>query len=735
MLGWILLGGLAYGATCLAAGVAALRALRVEVNRLEAACLGFAAGAAIVSTLTLGLALLFLARKGVFLGIAALALVSCAWLRPWFRGLKPASWRTIPAAFRILLSIACVVYGGLYFLHALQPAMCPDTYHLGFASLWNKAHGMTRIVDCYAVLPQGLEMLYLFAFAIGRHSAAVLVHYLFLMALPLAMVLYGMRFGMNRGAAAFAAIVVFVTPFIGWDGSVAYNDIALAVAAFATLYLLQVWRSTKGTGALLAAGLVAGFCVAIKYTGAFIALALAGTVVWELRRKPREAAGALLLAGLAAALPAAPYFARNWIWYRDPVAFFFNSIFPNPNFSVFFERGYVQNMAHHDGVTWAQIPRGLLFSRPNMYYSLGPIYALAPIALLAAFWEETRLPLLFAFMASLPFIWNKDPRFLMPALPFVMLAVGFLVSRIPRGAWALWLVAALQVLLMWPSVMKHTEEIHVITPSLADTDWRAALRLKPEDQYLAQFDEFWVARYIQRLVPPGGTVLALAGGVATSYTDRFILDSYHSAVASRDTDFFYNYGNSARDPRWRWRATWPSADVREVKIVQQGKSENQWYVSEARLLAGEGAIPLSPGEQWEAHPDPWDAGLLSDGWEASRWYSREAMRPGMWIGLRLNHPLRTDSVEVVSTNAPWESKLEAQVWDAAGRRVPVNGQWIEDPPLDMRTAATRWLKLQGIDYVLIDKDGFNGEALLRNAAAWGLQPLALTPNATLFQIQ
>ena len=71
MLGWILLGGLAYGATCLAAGVAALRALRVEVNRLEAACLGFAAGAAIVSTLTLGLALLFLARKGVFLGIAA----------------------------------------------------------------------------------------------------------------------------------------------------------------------------------------------------------------------------------------------------------------------------------------------------------------------------------------------------------------------------------------------------------------------------------------------------------------------------------------------------------------------------------------------------------------------------------------------------------------------------------------------------------------------------------------
>ncbi|HUP04109.1 MAG TPA: glycosyltransferase family 39 protein, partial [Bryobacteraceae bacterium] len=324
----ILLGWLACGITCLAAGLAAVRAFRLDLNRAEALCLGFALGAALTSTLSLALAFLFAARAGVFLGLAALA-AALLWRQlPWLRSLKPADWRSIPAAFRYLVAVVWAAYGGLYLLHAMEPAIAPDTYHLGFVNQWNLAHGMTRIVDCYAALPQGLEMLYLFAFSIGRDSGAVLVHYLFLMALPAAMLLYGVRFGIGRGGAAFAAIVVFVTPTVGWDGSIAYNDVALALAVLTTLYLFQIWRSGRSAGVLAAAGLMAGYCIAIKYTGALALIPLFAAALWDLRRDLRAAARAFLILTAAAAAFPAPYLVRNWLWYGNPIAFFGNAIFP-----------------------------------------------------------------------------------------------------------------------------------------------------------------------------------------------------------------------------------------------------------------------------------------------------------------------------------------------------------------------------------------------------------------------
>ena len=111
----------------------------------------------------------------------------------------------------------------------------------------------------YAALPSGMEMLFLFAFAIGRHSSAALVHFSFLMLLPALTVLYGIRFGLPRGSAAFAAIVVFVTPLVGWDGSIAYNDVALTVVGFAAVYFLQMWRSDRFPANLMAACALAGF--------------------------------------------------------------------------------------------------------------------------------------------------------------------------------------------------------------------------------------------------------------------------------------------------------------------------------------------------------------------------------------------------------------------------------------------------------------------------------------------
>src|SRR5207249_1776434 len=129
------------------------------------------------------------------------------------------------------------------------------------------AHGFVRITtNMYANLSQGVEMLFLFAFAFGRHSAAALTHFPFLVALPLAMLSYARRFGFTV-AGVCGALLVFASPVVGIDGTVAYNDVATACIVFTVFYLTSIWAAEESSSGLLAPiGLVAGFGYAAKYT-------------------------------------------------------------------------------------------------------------------------------------------------------------------------------------------------------------------------------------------------------------------------------------------------------------------------------------------------------------------------------------------------------------------------------------------------------------------------------------
>ena len=64
------------------------------------------------------------------------------------------------------------------------PEIQPDAvyYHLGLVASTPASATFPERIDFYDILPQGMEMLYLFAFAFGRHTAAKLVHFAFLIA-------------------------------------------------------------------------------------------------------------------------------------------------------------------------------------------------------------------------------------------------------------------------------------------------------------------------------------------------------------------------------------------------------------------------------------------------------------------------------------------------------------------------------------------------------------------------
>ena len=111
-------------------------------------------------------------------------------------------------------------------------------------------------------------MLYLFAYAFGRHSAAKLVHFSFFVATLGAMLLFGRRYGLWR--AAVAGVVLYAcSPVVGMDGTVAYNDCALAFYQFLLFYALAVWWGDGEHSWLWVIGVFAGFCFAVKYTGVY----------------------------------------------------------------------------------------------------------------------------------------------------------------------------------------------------------------------------------------------------------------------------------------------------------------------------------------------------------------------------------------------------------------------------------------------------------------------------------
>ena len=97
----------------------------------------------------------------------------------------------------------------LYLSNAMAPEASPDgsSYHLGLVARYYREHAMAPVTtNMYAALSQGMEMLFLSAYAVGRHSAAAMVHFTYLLALPWLMICFGRRYAMP-GAGVTAALL------------------------------------------------------------------------------------------------------------------------------------------------------------------------------------------------------------------------------------------------------------------------------------------------------------------------------------------------------------------------------------------------------------------------------------------------------------------------------------------------------------------------------------------------
>jgi len=724
-LGAILFGAAFTVAVCLALGQLLLRWAQAPLKRQEELPLALVAGAPILSLIVFLLGILQLFHWWLFLAIGA-GVITLAVARG---GLRPGgeSFEPLASPYRWVYAGIFAAYGVLYLSNAMAPETSPDgsTYHLGLVSRYLRAGGLERITtNMYANISQGIEMLFVFAFAFGRHSAAALVHLAFFASITLSIVNYGRRFGLP-GAGLAAALFFFLSPVVGRDGTVAYNDVATAAVLFSLFYLLRIWSESPSDRLLVPIGLLAGFCYGVKYTAAPGLVFAAAYVIWKLHRAQRLRLRPLLIFGLCAFLLVAPWMVRNAVWLDNPVSPFFNKLFPNPHVQIAVEEEYREHMRNYDGLEshW-DLPLELTVRGKVLRGLLGPLFLLAPLGLIALRWKEGRWLWLLALVTGITYASNHGTRFLIPSLPYVALAMGLVFTRVPRLAPALVVAHAV---LSFPSVILtySDQEVWIIYR----LHWKAALRIETEEGFLRRtFPDYEVARMVQDNVGDGEKLLAF-GPVAEAYTDREILVVYqaaHNRVLGNMLMAGYNTGSQ---PTRRIRLDFPSGSYRKLRLVQTAAGfPEQWQVSELRVFDGSGELERTNQWRLRANPNPWSVQRAFDNSLATSWSSWEAIRDGMFLEIDFGAERQASAIVVECPPDQWNIDLrvsgsrDGQTWEPVPAEM--NDTYLAEPPKGMRRMVANELKREGVRYFLTSEHDPAGPDFEERAREWNVTKVA-----------
>jgi 4-amino-4-deoxy-L-arabinose transferase-like glycosyltransferase len=705
-----------------AAGRLLLSRAKLPFDRGEHLLFSFLTGSAVLSLLVFLLCTLGLARKGVFLA-AGLCL-----LATWRRSAAP-SGAPIPRPWKILLFTVGGAYAGLYFFNALKPEISPDgsTYHLGLVARYLREHGFHRITnDLHASFSEGIEMLFLFAFAFGRHSAAAIVHFALLLALPAMVILYARRAGMTA-AGVCAALFVFLSPVFGVDGTSAYNDVATASLAFGVFYLLQIWDAERKPALAVPIGLLAGFAYAAKFTAAVSIPYALGFVVWRSWRSRQPFLKPLLVIAACALLMAVPWMAKNWLWVDNPFSPFFNQWFPNPYIQLGFEKELDYHMHHYEGIVGnAELP-WVIAVDGRLSGFLGPLFLLSPLGLAALRWREGRQLLLAALVFAGPYLMNFGTRFLMPAAVFVALAMAMVLVRWKAVAVA---IVLLHAVASWPTVTPlycngGSWRLHEIPV-------RAALRLEPEDHYLSvHLINYNLARLIERTVPPGGKVLSFSQ-IAEAYTAREILVVYQSAANKLLGEILWTPLVAQYMPNRVLQFDLPREPLRAIRVVQTTASATeQWSITELRV------VPAAPIRQTGAQPNPWELPLAFDGKAVTRWRTWLPLEPGQFVQADFAQAQPIERIELQCTRDQPAMRLRLEGEDASGRWKMLSAVASEreiEPIPDLRRMAAAELKARGVDYVMVFGSDLGADDFRLRAGEWGIRQVGELGNDRLYKI-
>jgi hypothetical protein len=633
----------------------------------------FAIVAAVVSTIVFFLACLGWANAWT---AAPLATAATYFLRP-FTFERPPRWA---------IWIGWV-YLALYLHYALQPETQSDAlhYHLTVAT----HNGFPDRISFYDVIPQGVEMLFALGYSLAGERGAKLIHLIFLiLSVPL-IVRIGAQLNIASNTAWAAALFYAITPVAGISATSAYNDAAMVFYILVVVHLLLQRDSSP-----VALGIASGFAYAVKFTGG-----LAAPIAFLLRPSWK-----LFLAATAIV---APWLIRSAILTGNPVAPLFNSLFPNPFFHISSERELAHYLRTYGDIPWTSIPLQLTVHGDALQGLLGPLWLAAPIGLLALRTHHGRILWLAAILAGAPWILNIGTRFLMPALPFLALA---LMVSLPRALLLSFVFT--HAILSWP---------YIIPRYAAKGAWALGMTQPGPERALA--------RLIETNTPAVARILDLANAPA-AITPRNLINAWQTAQGDRLV-------RSLTPPTLiEWRTELPTQSFSAIRARFASDQPGPIAIHEIELPG------LTPDILWtiRAWPNIWESPLALDGNLASSWATWQPLRKGMFYEVDFSSTQRLTEIAVIAANSARTAKLELWGRDkGTWRAIPIPQRPANRAPLNLRRSAMRYLRREGITHILapIDTDAFGqiGVAMRANPADWNLEIIAELGNVALYRIR
>lgn len=730
-----LLGAVLTAGSCWAAGAWILQWLRLDgmLRRQEHTPLAFLMGASAVHLYYFAALALHLAYGPVIVAPLLTTLGWSAWAKPW-RAERPVLTSSGRVLKRLTGSIAAI-FLTIYFIYAWAPEHSPDgaAYHLGMIARQLRVHGMEKITtNLYAMLGQGVELIFLPAFFLGKHSAAALVHLCFGASLAWLLYAFGRRLG-KPWAGATAAILTFASPVFGLDTSIAYIDAGTAAIVFATFYWLQIWDREREVGSkadrlLIAAGLMAGYAFAAKFTAFPIGVYSLGFVAWRARRlKP------LVIVAGSGLLIAGPWVARNWLVYENPMAPLGTAIFRNPFTHVLFEQEYSRFLRAYGVMDKWTLPWEVTLRGSLTQGIIGPVFLLLPLGLLALRSRAGRQLWIAAVLVVATYPANVGTRFLIPALPFFSLLIAIPLSAAPQLAAV---VMTIHAILSWPTIIpKYASEA---AWRMERFPYKAALRIIPEQQFLDEALYAYPAiKLIEGHVPEGESVF-VESGMPDSYTRREIRVSFQSASNETLGDIFNTGWQIGAQPIRAHIFKLPAIKTQKLRLEQTATAQylEQWNIHELRFFSKGVELERKPEWRLQGWPNSWQVQLAFDNSPATRWRSNETPAPGMFMEVDFGSEQTVDEIRVETSPDSPSVRLQPERWTGSDwEKLPATLQSIDVPPNpNARRMATFEMAKRGARYILLTDNDWGSEDVRNDPASWALQEVGKDREFRLYRI-
>jgi uncharacterized protein DUF1420 len=420
-----------------ALGILLMRSLRLELESdVENLLVAVAVGLITTEILLFLIQITQHIRLGCLATVALLCgILIWEWKSVWER-LRGTLRHIVPQSspHRWLL-ILVVVVASIEFLSALAPLNGSDAlqYHFtvqkqileqGFYPIFSNSHSF--------ICGQH-HLLILLGLALGSEQLAMGFIYLGGVLSAASMACLASRWASPLIVTGFVAIFL-LSPIVFWQvTSSGSPDIYMALLVSTAVIVLGQKNSANRWGQALLVGYLVGGIAGAKYTGCFIAAALALAVVVELRT---TLGASLFLAGSFAS-GIWPYL-RNFVWTGNPVFPFLSTRLSRELVTTY----AIANMYKDTAPSASHNPidalpflffAGIRRSGPGLWEFFGPtVLVLAPLILLAVKNErQWRVSIIVWFASSLAISFSSGlARFLLPIFPLALscAAAGFEVS-------------------------------------------------------------------------------------------------------------------------------------------------------------------------------------------------------------------------------------------------------------------------------------------------------------------